>query len=360
MLPPQLVPARCHAPHVARATAASLRARAVLATMLALLAAAAGASACGSSGFSSSAQKRSVNPTDPHADVDENGEGDDTDGADASGDGDADARANGGKPGSDVDARTSATGGKDEDAGKFASKADFDAYKCLAAKAKDYNVVLVFDNSGSQTTTDPAAVRREGANLFIDRFATYVQHNAKAVVRLAVFGFNTTATPGRRGWVQLDGRNQADAKDEVLQATSSPAGGTAFSPALRAAAARLASLSAPQRASARNVVVFLTDGLPNAAAGTTLPGFSPTPAVETMADIPAAVDALVAMQDTAIVAVASGAAVPALGETIAKSLAKPVVNPGDPSLVGAYHRAATPDALRQVWDALLQDIGGCH
>jgi hypothetical protein len=236
---------------------------------------------------------------------------------------------------------------------------------CLSKKADHYNILLIFDNSGSQKNTDPNAVRRDGALLFVDQFAKYVKRQPKAVVRFGVLAFNTASIRVGQGWLKAQDDQIQQIKDEITKATSNPDGGTAYSPVLKDAATYYAALSDGNR-KIKNYVVFLTDGLPNAAdAGKPLLGgglgglLGGGGAVETMADIPPAIDTLVSQYDVAMVAIATGEDIPPEGESITQSLAKPAVGTKDPKHVGVYHRARTTDELKQVWDGLFKSIGSC-
>jgi hypothetical protein len=244
--------------------------------------------------------------------------------------------------------------------------------QCLTKKADDYNFVLIFDNSGSQMQTDPASVRRDGAILFAEQFQDYVRRNPQARVRIAVISFNTESIRGQRGWIGLTGSNQADVQAEITQATSSPNGGTAYSPALKDAAAyfELVKTMGAMTERARNYVVFLTDGEPNAAGmanfpGGAFPGGFPGGlpgglGAEQMSDIPAAVNVLVNSYRVAMVTIAAGTGISAEGEQITQSMAEPKVGIAAPDHIGMYRRAASAEELRTVWQGLLGLIGDCQ
>ncbi len=233
--------------------------------------------------------------------------------------------------------------------------------QCLAKKADDYNILLIFDTSASQEQTDPGNVRREGATAFVDRFNAYVQTNNKARVFMAVLSFNDASIRGAQGWTRLTGSNADAVKSDINSATATPQGGTAYSPVLKDAAQFYRQINAAtDKDRVRNYVVFLTDGLPNAAegAGFGFPGFPGD--VETMADIPPAVDNLVKNYGVAMIAIASGPGIPPEGESVVQSLAQPKVGLKNKNHVGIYRRAQTADDLKAVFDQLLNDIGTCN
>jgi hypothetical protein len=68
---------------------------------------------------------------------------------------------------------------------------------------------------------------------------------------------------------------------------------------------------------------------------------------------------LVSTYDVAMIAIAAGPGIPAEGESITQSLAKPAVGKTDPKHVGMYQRARTPEELKAVWDKLFAAIGNC-
>lgn len=319
---------------------------------------------CSNTNFASSSAKKGGKSADASRKGKDDG-GDGGDGVDTGRDEDLGTT---GKDGGDTDA----SGGNGKDGGTDTDQANADGgglietEECLKKKADNYNIALVFDNSGSQRFTDPQSVRRDGALTFVDQFSSYVAKNKKARVYMVVTSFNTQSVRGQKGWVRLTGDNAADVKTEITNATSNPNGGTAYSPALQDAAAYFDQItkSVPQERT-KNYTVFLTDGLPNAASGMNnmffpggLGGLGGL--VEKMEDIPVAVDHLVNDYQVAMVAIASGNAIPPEGEQITQSLAKPQVGVKDKSHVGLYRRAATAEQLKAVWEQLFADIGNCE
>lgn len=230
---------------------------------------------------------------------------------------------------------------------------------CLRSKADNYNILLIFDNSGSQNTTDPDAVRREGALFFVDQFADYVQRNPQAIARFGVFSFNQGSRQISKQWLQVGDTQIDQIKADILTATSNPSGGTAYSPVLKEAANFYGQLNDGDR-KIKNFTVFLTDGLPNAAGldGLIGGGISPVP-VERLSDIPVAVDALVNNYNVAMIAIAAGQGIPVEGESTTKNLARPTVGTKDSKHIGIYRRARTPEELKEVWKGLFATIGRC-
>ncbi len=216
---------------------------------------------------------------------------------------------------------------------------------CTEATALDYNIMFIFDKTGSQLTTDPTLVRRTGALQFLAQLTTYVAGNPKASVYSSVLAFNTESIRASSGWLLVNSTNAPTITQQIMLATSSPEGATAYSPVLRDASSFFDQVnSLPNAAKARNYIVFLTDGLPN---------------VDTQASIDAAVDTLVNKQNVAIIAVGAGPDVTADGESAVKSLALPTQPSKFPDHVGQYFRAATDVDFSTVWSKLFTKIGGC-
>lgn len=252
-------------------------------------------------------------------------------------------------------------GGSDFDLGTNAEDIKFD--ECLVKKADNYNINLIFDNSGSQKRNDPNNVRRDGAISFVEQFSKFVKRNTKSRVYFSVLSFNTSSIRGGKAWVKLTGSNADSIINEITQATSNPNGGTSYSPVLRDASGYFTELKKNVSSQkAKNYVVFLTDGLPNAAHSISnifFPQGPPGGSTETMDDIPKAIDTLVNDHDVAMIAIASGDGIPAEGENITQSLAKPTTGKTDKSHVGIYKRARTTEDLKDVWKSLFAAIGKC-
>lgn len=229
--------------------------------------------------------------------------------------------------------------------------------QCLAKKAGQYNIILIFDNSGSQRITDPTFVRRDGALNFIDQMAAFTAKYPHVKVYIDVLSFNTRSIRAAQGWT-LIGNGSTDAiKNMIRTATANPEGGTAYSPVLKDAAAYFKQIGAlPNAAQQRNFVVFLTDGLPNI--------LDPVQrifamGIETAADIPKAVNDLVQTYGAAIIAGATGNDIPAQGEQTVASMALPKTGIKFPDHTGLYFRARTPDELKAGWVNIFSKIGTC-
>jgi hypothetical protein len=235
---------------------------------------------------------------------------------------------------------------------------------CLVKKADNYNINLIFDNSGSQRRNDPNNIRASGAIDFVEQFSRFVGRNKKSRVYISVLSFNTKSIRGGQAWVKLSGDNAESIKSEINRATANPNGGTAYSPVLKDAALYFSELKkSVSAAKAKNYVVFLTDGLPNAASSVSsifFPQGFPGGSVETMDDITKSIDTLVNNHDVAIIAIASGDGIPAQGESITQSLAKPTTGVSDKSHKGIYKRARTTDDLKDTWKSLFGVIGDCE
>lgn len=206
----------------------------------------------------------------------------------------------------------------------------------------NYNIVFAFDNTGSQKDTDPTNVRGTGGQAFVDQFLAYVQANPKAKVNMNVLSFNTVSIRSVDGWLALSPDHAAQIKADIATATTNPNGNTSYSPALNDAAALLSDINLQTAGTkARNYLIFLTDGLPNADRADTIQKAA----------------ASVVSQGAAIIAIASGPDVPSKGESAVRALALPTIGTTYPDLVGQYYRAATPDDLKSVWSSLSTKIG---
>lgn len=333
----------------------------------------AGLLACTSTDFSSASSSAKKNEKSTQKSPDKDGDKDkgtgkgdqgDTDkgkkrgagGSDAGGDdagGGTDAGTGDGDLGSTADSGSGGDGVNDADASVNGLEID----ECLSAKADNYNVLLVFDNSGSQNKTDPTYVRRDGALSFIDKFYDYAKKNPKAAVNIGTLAFNNASMRPGNGWLRLrtdDLMNQI--KGEIQTATSNPDGATAYSPVLRDGVEFFKTIDTAVEGRSRNYVVFLTDGQPNAAE---FPAGSPM-LVETMTDISDVVTDLTSNYGVAFIAVASGSGLSVEGEQIVQSyLAKPDIGVVAKDHIGMYRRAHDAAELKQVMDSLIADIGSC-
>jgi len=206
--------------------------------------------------------------------------------------------------------------------------------------ALNYNIIMAFDNTGSQAFTDPLNIRGAGGQAFVDQFSTYIAANSKAVVNMNVLSFNAVSNRSAHGWQTLTADHAALIKADIATATANPIGSTAYSPALNDAAALFTEINSKTAGTeARNYLIFLTDGLPNA-------------------DNPIAINQAVknvVATDAAIIAVASGD-VNFAGEVVVRALGQPATGAKHPDLVGQYYRAASADDLKTVWGSLTAKI----
>ena len=216
---------------------------------------------------------------------------------------------------------------------------------CLLKKSLNYNVVIVLDNSGSQKKSDPTRVRRDVSKNFVKRMNNLVYNKSDTIVKIATVGFSAKVT-NSPSWVQLDGADTATAGEPVDQLfasidaeTSNETAGTNYGPAFQAAGSLLSSMG-PDRleSTTRNYVLFMTDGEPT-------DNYSIASLRET----------IVTNNKAAIISIASGQSISAKGESIVRARALPET--GDPK--GAYYRAATPEAVKDAWDKIFVDLGGC-
>ena len=216
---------------------------------------------------------------------------------------------------------------------------------CTEETALDYNIMFIFDKTGSQLTTDPTLVRRSGALQFLTQLSTYAASNPKVAVYSSVLAFNTQSIRASSGWLLVNSTNAPTIAQQITVATSNPEGATSYSPVLRDASSFFDQVnSQPNAAKARNYIVFLTDGEPNA---------------DTQPAIDAAVNTLVTRQNVAIIAVAAGPEVSAAGESVVRNLALPTQSSKFPDHVGQFYRAANDVDFTAVWSKLFTKIGGC-
>lgn len=298
--------------------------------------------ACTQSNFTGSGAAKKAS-----ADAKKDDGGDDTDGKTPDGK-DTD--------GKDVD-------GKDvDDKGKTDSETDEsgngglgEEEDCLARRAEFYNLMLVFDRSGSQKETDPTLVRRDGAIAFVDHVYEFIQKNPKVKAYVSSLAFNSESVRGSNGWQRLKDTSLQVVKTDINTATSNPDGDTAYSPVLKDAANFFEQINKTTNADrTRNYLVFLTDGQPSAAESPLGIG-----KYETLGAINSAVDNLVKNYGVAMIAIASGQSISPQGEQIVQSMALPTTGIKDKNHVGIYRRARTADELRSVFDQLLTDINTC-
>ena len=82
----------------------------------------------------------------------------------------------------------------------------------------EVNVVLVFDNSGSQSSADLQSMRQGASSLVSELSSLASQSGAPFVPYVSTVRFSDTATIGSRRWVNLK-TNSSDATSDVNEAT---------------------------------------------------------------------------------------------------------------------------------------------
>ena len=258
------------------------------------------------------------------------------------------AANDGGSGASDIAANGSGSGSGSSDSGANGNGITSDSgdHTCKPNTiSNNYNIMFVFDNTGSQLTTDPTNVRRSGALSFLDQFNTYVGKFPAAQVYMGVLSFNTKSIHSTNGWMLLNTINSSVIKQEIVTATTNPNGLTSFSPVLKDAATFFAQVNAlPGGQNSRNYLVFLTDGDPN---------------LDTPAAINSAVADLVNNYGVAMIALATGPQVTKAGENLVQALALPTTPGKFPDHMGRYYRAPDAPTLEKTWKDLFGTLGGC-
>ena len=269
-----------------------------------------------------------------------NGDANPSNGGGSGGSGTTDGAGNGAGSGGNVTDGSGTAGNlaqTGENNGTVACKPD--------TNPNSYNIMFIFDKTGSQLVTDPTNVRRSGALSFLSQFNNYFGKFPAAQVYMGVLAFNTQSIHSTNGWMLLNSINASVIQQEIVTATSNPNGLTSFSPVLQDAANYFKQVNALQNAqSGRNYIVFLTDGDPNA---------------DTAQAIKDAVDNLVNNYGVAVIAVATGPDVTASGQKMVQSLALPATATKFPDHVGRYYRAPDASTLDKTWNNLFGSLGGC-
>ena len=218
--------------------------------------------------------------------------------------------------------------------------------ECLKKKPFNYNVVIVLDNSNSQTDNDPQKVRQAVSLDFVNKFNGLVARKPDTTVQISVVSFSATATES--SWTRLDGKDDpvvpSDPIDglraSIVTATTNEKNGTKFGPAFEAASKLLKNLGPPRLdAKTKNYVLFMTDGEP-------YDSYS----------IPTISAEIVDENKAAVLAIASGSNISKRGEAKVEGLAIPKT--GDH--IGRYYRAVTADDMKTVWSKLFEDLVACN
>lgn len=158
---------------------------------------------------------------------------------------------------------------------------------CSTATPDGYNIILIFDHSGSQTITDPGNIRGKAAeNAFLPDLVQEIKDNPSMDIQLAIERFAHKSRTyayhyeegGARGINNLDGvnhwkslteTNSSEFEEGIHWATRGPRGGTDYARSFEIAARLFDARKEEIRenggdpAAYRNKVVFLSDGEPN-------------------------------------------------------------------------------------------------
>jgi hypothetical protein len=210
---------------------------------------------------------------------------------------------------------------------------------CISNSGTRYNIVFVFDQSGSQNRTDPERIRGAAAASFVQRMTD--PRRVRGEVYINMLGFNDSATPGPGGWTKLEPNSVAVIQNNIMQTTPPPPPfeGTHYGPALIAAQQMLSQFSG--QTTGRNLVVFLTDGKPS-----------------DEDEYPAALQQLITTSRATMITVASGSGVEADGEQVVQSMAMPTSTQGN-QMAGIYQRARQASDLGSAFDRIFQAITEC-
>jgi len=267
---------------------------------------------------------------------------------------DDDANPDGGDAGLNDDHDSGGSGNLGDD-NSDGSKLPETVDECIEYKAKVYNLVLVFDNSGSQKDTDPTFVRRTAAVNFVNTFKDF-QKGKKTAVNMASVSFSDLAIRGQ--WHNLE-NSSADIISDIEKHTQNPNGRTNYSPPLDAASALFNQKSGEKYS--KNYVVFLTDGAPTASTGQN--GGIGSIFTETMSGIERSRNRLINNHNASILSIAAGQQIEAGGEEIVKKLSDlpstKSSNFQEKKYEGQYFRAQNGDELNKVWQSLFEKIGTC-
>ena len=127
------------------------------------------------------------------------------------------------------------------------------------------NIVMVFDNSQSQTTQDLISMR-QGATQMVQNLAQYSSAAGEFKVNVASVSFNTISVIAGNGWVEINaGGGMATAIADIEASTTVRARSTIYSQALNRVQELYSSkvTSGQTQEFVRNYVVFLSDGEPS-------------------------------------------------------------------------------------------------
>lgn len=138
-----------------------------------------------------------------------------------------------------------------------------DAEKCRTKKEGRVNVVMIFDNSGSQNDSDLRSMRA-GATALANTVSAEAKKEKAPLMALSVVKFSSNAAIGPNAWVETsDASFDSKITGDINWATADDGGDTYYAKAFAKAQELLGqrSTSASEKYH-RNFIVFLTDGEP--------------------------------------------------------------------------------------------------
>jgi len=217
---------------------------------------------------------------------------------------------------------------------------------CLR-KSSLYNIVMVFDVSGSQAQTDPTKLRVTGAKDFLNKLSAFADATPTSKFNISITGFANTSTFGAHGWKALNKSTLGDLTSDINTITAPLSVGTFYLTGLNAADKLLLQQNATAANNAvRNFVIFMTDGEPN--------GFA------TIAQINGAAADLANNRGAAMIMLGTGTGVSAKGEGILQNMALPKTGIVNGKHTGKYFRVATEAQMAKIGDILTGAVAGCE
>ena len=217
---------------------------------------------------------------------------------------------------------------------------------CLK-KSSLYNIVMVFDVSGSQAQTDPTKLRVTGAKDFLNKLSAFADVTPTSKFNVSITGFARTATFGANGWKALNKTTLGDLSSDINTITAPLSAGTFYLSGLHAADKLLLQQNATDsNKAARNFVIFMTDGEPNGR--------------DTIAQINGAAADLANNRGAAMIMLGTGTGVSAKGEGILQNMALPKTGIVNAQHTGKYFRVATEAQMAKIGDILTGAVAGCE
>ncbi len=260
----------------------------------------------------------------------------------------------GGKGDGESNATDAAAAGKE---GEAAAKTGADAAgaggvtpdeaECLVKKAELYNIVLVFDTSGSQLKTDPTKLRITGAKDFVTKLTAFADANPTVTINVSTAGFARRSTPGAHGWQKLAKATLATVTGDIDTLNAGIGIGTNFVAGLEEADKLLvAKGAATKETKQRNFIVFMTDGEPNAGGGVN--------------DIVSETTAITKNRGVAMIMLGTGTGVGDEGTGVLKQMALP--NPGivNAKHIGQFFAVTTPSEMANISTILSKSVAACE